>query len=80
MRYEPAHSIIEKLGGASAVARILNLSHVSVLAWRKPKEKKGTDGQIPSRHIAPLVDAARRDGIELDFADFFDKNQTSQGA
>lgn len=46
--------------------------HVSrVFRWTYPKERGGTDGVIPAKHQAALLDRARAAGIDLTPNDFF---------
>lgn len=55
MRCEPASTIIEKLGGLTAVATACSLDVSSVLRWRLPRKRGGTGGLIPAKHQATLV-------------------------
>lgn len=75
----PAQTIIEKLGGDSAVARLLRENgypcHVSsVVRWRLPKERGGCDGLIPSSRIQQLLRIAGNQGLILAPEDFFMTN------
>ncbi len=72
----PAETVIEKLGGAQAVAALCGLDVASVHKWKYPKERGGTGGIIPSRHQGALLAAARRLGIGLSAEDFFDTPST----
>lgn len=68
---KPAHSIIAKLGGPSAVAGIVGIHRTRVSNWKRPREVGGTGGLIPQRHIPDLLAYARQHGIELTADDFF---------
>ncbi|MCC7253839.1 hypothetical protein [Hyphomicrobium sp.] len=68
---EPAKSVIEKLGGVEAVAKVTG-KHVSrIYRWTYPVERGGTGGLIPQREIPRLIEHARRKGVALAHADFF---------
>lgn len=70
MRYEPANTIIEKLGGLSPVAKLVGKSLHTVMRWRMPREKGGTGGVIPSRHVPTLMREVRERNIPIS-ADHF---------
>jgi len=72
-RMEPAQRIIKKLGGPSAVAALLNLHRTRVSSWQRSRASGGTGGEIPQRHIRPLLEHAKERGIALRLADFFAK-------
>ena len=66
VRMKPAEQIIEKFGGISACAKILgHRNPTTVQGW---KER----GFIPARQQREVLEAARREGIDLDPADFFE--------
>lgn len=56
----PALQIIEKLGGALAVAEGLKIDVSSVHKWTYPKEKGGTDGRIPSKRQEEIIKLGRK--------------------
>ena len=68
---EPAHTIIAKCGGASTVARWLNVDASRPLRWTYPKERGGTGGFIPAKHQTALLEMAQANRIDLSPADFF---------
>lgn len=68
---EPAESIIKRLGGPSVVAKIAGVHRTRVSNWKRPAEKGGSDGRIPSKHIQKLLGHAADNKIELTAADFF---------
>lgn len=67
---EPAHSIISKLGGDTAVASIAGVHRTRVANWKRPKASGGTGGAIPFKHVPALIAAAAERGIQLDANDF----------
>src|SRR3954468_20420619 len=67
---DPASSIIERLGGFSAVAKLCNLHFTQVWRWTQPRQKKGTGGTIPQRHHLHLLEIARKARVPLAAADF----------
>lgn len=71
MALNPAHKIITKLGGEKAVAEQLGLSESVVYRWAYPRDRRGTGGLIPARHIKPLIEIARARGKRLTLQDFF---------
>jgi len=70
MRCEPAHTIIAKLGGISAVSRATGVHRQGVWKWTQAKDKGGTGGTIPQRHHLTLLDLARSQDVPLTAADF----------
>lgn len=67
---EPAATIIQRLGGASAVASLLDVARGRVYAWTWSKARGGTDGRIPQRYHAPLLREARARGLDGVTAEF----------
>lgn len=65
MRCEPANTIIHLFGGLSALAEVVGKAPHTVMRWRMPKEKGGTDGIIPHWHHDAIVDAAAERGLNL---------------
>jgi len=47
MRYDPAKTVIDYLGGAPAVADFLKTARATVYKWCLAKTKQGTGGLIP---------------------------------
>lgn len=39
--------------------------------WQAPRERGGTNGLIPYRHVPKLMELAKSKGVEIDAADFF---------
>lgn len=69
---DPAASIIEVVGGASALARHLGTSPSSPLRWRLPRDKGGTDGFIPAKYHDRIIALAAARDVELPRAAFVD--------
>lgn len=67
---EPAASIISALGGPTAIADVIGLHRTRVSMWQAPREKGGTNGMIPYRHIGKLMKMAQDRDIKLGPADF----------
>jgi hypothetical protein len=55
---EPAYTVIEKLGGKSAVAQALSLDKSTLSRWCQPSPQ-GTGGLIPQRYWPQLIEMAR---------------------
>lgn len=55
---KPAYTIIERLGGKTAVASELQVDKSTLSRWCQPKPV-GTGGAIPLRHWQQLIDMAR---------------------
>jgi hypothetical protein len=68
---EPAASIIDALGGMTALAVEMNLAQSTVLRWRSPGPD-GRDGYIPRKYHPALTAMARERGIVLSPAAFVD--------
>lgn len=67
---EPARSIIKRLGGEAAVARITQTAFTAPYRWQHSKERGGTGGLVPQRHIPTLLNYAREHGVSLTADDF----------
>lgn len=67
---EPASRIISALGGPSAVAEAIGLHRTRVSMWQAPRERGGTNGMVPYRHIHKLIEVARERGVSLAPVDF----------
>jgi hypothetical protein len=63
-RHEPAFSVIERLGGKSAVCEALQLDKSTLSRWCQPRPH-GTGGVIPQRHWAQLMELAKRNRVRL---------------
>lgn len=61
-----AENVILKFEGMAALARALGHKNpTTVQGWKQR-------GVIPARQIPGVLDAAKREGIDLSYADFFD--------
>lgn len=56
--------VVRLFGSTAAVADAAGVKPVAVRAWKRRKS-------IPARHIATLIAAAKRRGMQLDGNDFF---------
>ncbi|AQX21152.1 hypothetical protein Bcsk_004940 [Bartonella sp. CDC_skunk] len=71
MRQEPAYTIIQYLGGASKVARILHKCKGAVYRITYPKKRGGSNGLFPATYQIQLLHYARKNNIDLRPDDFF---------
>lgn len=67
---EPAHTIIERLGGEAAVARIAGVAITAPYRWQQPRSKGGTGGVIPHWHVGKLLAHAEACGLDITAASF----------
>lgn len=65
---EPAFSVLEKLGGKSAVAAELGVSPSTLSRWCQPVPA-GTGGLIPQRHWGALLELSKKRRVNLTVAD-----------
>jgi hypothetical protein len=68
---EPARSIIRKLGGEAVVSQITKTAITAPYRWQHERERGGTGGKIPGRHIPALLAYAREREIPLASDEFF---------
>jgi hypothetical protein len=61
---EPAYTVIEKLGGKSAVAQALDLDKSTLSRWCQPSPQ-GTGGMIPQRYWPQLMQMAREQRVRI---------------
>lgn len=61
---EPAYSVIEKLGGKSAVSEALGLDKSTLSRWCQPRPG-GTGGLIPQRYWPQLMQMARDQRVRI---------------
>jgi hypothetical protein len=71
MTHKVAERVINKLGGARAVAGMLGMTTQAVYRWMKPIEQGGAGGLIPMKRQLELMVAAHQRGLELEHADFY---------
>lgn len=67
----PAHRIIDKLGGFDIVAEIAGCHVSRVYRWTYPRDRGGTGGSIPGSHVGKLLGYARAHSIDLSAEEFF---------
>ena len=79
IRMEPASRIIKLLGGEPTVAKITGTTVTAPYRWQYPRERGGTAGQIPGKHIPPLLARAKALGLALTADDFFSAQDSSGG-
>jgi hypothetical protein len=60
MDLEPAHTIIRDFGGQHVIAELTGLHYSTVWHWKRPKNKGGTGGAIPSKYLDLLRGEADR--------------------
>lgn len=63
-RAEPAFSVIEKLGGKTAVAGRLKLDKSTLSRWCQ-MPPAGTGGMIPQRYWRELIEMAQESNVDL---------------
>lgn len=68
-RLDPAHELIEALGGPTKVAREIGLTQPRVSFWSTPIENAGTGGRIPARHHAALIQLCKDKNVPYRFDD-----------
>jgi len=61
----PAEYVIKALGGVRATARAIGRDPASVVAWKRPRAKKGTDGQIPDKCHHTILKIAQERGLDI---------------
>lgn len=80
----PAARVIQKLAlvcdgadedwlhrGAEAASKATGVTYTGVFKWMRPKSAGGRDGFIPAKHHIPILEYARKHGVDLEPADFF---------
>jgi len=60
----PAYTVIEKLGGKSAVAEYLGLDKSTLSRWCQDKPA-GTGGIVPQRYWPQLIEMAREQRVRI---------------
>ena len=64
----PAELVLALLGYAG-VREACSVDRTTAWRWTRPRAQRGTDGTIPRRHHAALLEYASAHGIELTAAD-----------
>jgi hypothetical protein len=70
MILNPAKSVIDKVGGYAAAARITGKHITRVYRWTYPTSRGGTGGVVPHADAMLLLNHARSAGIALGADDF----------
>lgn len=65
---DPAHTLIEALGGRTFVAEQLDIDRSTISRWCQPNPT-GTDGQIPVRYWKAIMALGRESGVEITLSD-----------
>ena len=68
-RCEPARNIIDRLGGVTATAKIINKTPSAVSRWLVPRQEGGTNGRVPQGHWETILDFAVAHKIALTLND-----------
>lgn len=68
---EPALSIVQSLGGVTALARYLKITAGAVSKWSTPTQRGGRGGLIPATYIPALCKLARAKGVFLEPNSFY---------
>ena len=61
----PAEYVIITFGGVNATARAIGRSPAAVSKWKRPREEKGTDGEIPRSVRKDILDYAKRHQLDI---------------
>lgn len=61
----PADKVITAFNGVRPLARALGRNPSSIVRWRRPKEKGGTGGGIPSGLQGAILKLAAERGLSL---------------
>jgi len=61
---EPAYSVIQKLGGKTALANDLQLFPSTLSRWCQPTPA-GTGGRIPQKYWRQLFEIAKERGVDI---------------
>jgi hypothetical protein len=68
----PAQKAIEAFGGIRALGRVLDIDHVWIWRWTKPRGKNVRLGSIPVFQQQRILDAAKKLGVRLSKKDLVD--------
>lgn len=70
----PAENVIEKCGGAKAVADVCGCGKAQVYRWTYERSRGGTDGLVPAKHQIAILRASLAKGWGIAPTDFFPKD------
>lgn len=65
----PAVYVIKMFGGIRPTAKALNRAPSTVIAWKTPKNRKGTGGRIPGANHKLILRIAKRRGLDITESD-----------
>ena len=68
---QPAWTVVTKLGGVRATARVLGIAPSAVSRWMSDRDNKGTGGVVPQKHWKTLLSYAKQERIELSESDLY---------
>lgn len=68
-KLSPAKEIVQKFGGVRATARVLDINPSAVSRWMVSRAERGTDGRVPQKYWALMLDHARKERIKLTVRD-----------
>lgn len=71
VRFDPAFTIVQKLGGTSIAAGIVGRNPSQVSRWTLPLTSSGTQGVIPMPEAKKILRHAREHGLDIVPGDFF---------
>lgn len=61
----PAEYVIKLLGGVRPTARAVGRHPASVVAWKRSRAKKGTNGMIPDKCHHQILKLAKERGLDI---------------
>lgn len=64
-QFRQAEKIITKMGGATALSRLIGAGRNTIVKWRIPIDEQGRGGIIPQRWVGPILEAAAQKGVAL---------------
>lgn len=70
-----ATRVIEKFGGARALAKVLGCDPSRVYRWTYSSKRGGTGGLIPQRQHKKLLKVAKKLGINLRYSDLVPQDE-----
>jgi len=66
MRFmRPAEYVIYAFGGVTAAANAIGRDKGSVCAWKRPRSRKGANGQVPGKAQARILKVAEEMQIDI---------------
>lgn len=65
MKLSPALYVIHIFGGVRATAKAIGRHHGTVIFWKKPKSKGGSDGRVPGCAQRLILAVAKRRRLDI---------------